>query len=188
MPGSRMFSPQCGTGMQGVYAAARIISMSSTARLPHLRCRRATIRAVLLIRPKADRVQLGRLIPAGQLILACRAPSRWIAGSPASPCEALQPAETLGVRLSEARGAIGARACGQGPRGAVVVPVAIGQSTRKPGIAVQCILRSARFRSISFRWCRTPLRGVTAVTYRLRNRAFVLSPHQPIVVPSSHKQ
>jgi hypothetical protein len=39
-------------------------------------------------------------------------------GSPASPCEALQPAEPLGVRRSEARGAIGARACGQGPCGA----------------------------------------------------------------------
>jgi hypothetical protein len=36
----------------------------------------------------------------------------------ASPCETLQPAEALGVQLSEARGAIGARACGQGPCGA----------------------------------------------------------------------
>jgi hypothetical protein len=33
----------------------------------------------------------------------------------------------------------------------------------------------------------SPLRGATAVTYRLRNRAFVLSPHQPTAVPSDHK-
>ena len=71
------------------------------------------------------------------------------------------------MRLSEARGAIGARACGQGPCGAAsqeprrgshdglrpsaspvrwrepatAVPVAPRQSTRKPGIAVKCILR-----------------------------------------------
>jgi hypothetical protein len=28
--------------------------------------------------------------------------------------------------------------------------------------------------------------GATPVTYRLRNRAFVLSPHQPTAVPSDH--
>jgi hypothetical protein len=39
MPGSRMFSPQCGTGMLGVYAAARIISR--TTRLPQLSLPRA---------------------------------------------------------------------------------------------------------------------------------------------------
>ena len=87
MPGSRMFSPQCGTGMQGVYAAARIISR--TARLPQPSSPQGTSGAELLL-PQAA----------------------------ASPCETLQPAEPLGVRLSEAQGAIGAWACGQGPCGA----------------------------------------------------------------------
>ena len=78
MPGSRMFSPQCGAGMQGVYAAARIISR--TARLPQPSSPQGTSGAELLL-PQAA----------------------------ASPCETLQPAESLGVRLSEAQGAIGAR-------------------------------------------------------------------------------
>ena len=53
MPGSRMFSPQCGTGMQGVYAAARIISR--TARLPQPSLPQGTSGAELLL-PRQPRV------------------------------------------------------------------------------------------------------------------------------------
>ncbi len=55
---------------------------------------------------------------AQRVLIELAMDTRLLPQAATSPGETLQPAEPLGVRLFEARGAIGARACGQGPCGA----------------------------------------------------------------------